>query len=75
MLSLICGALVQDGQEWTCRPALLSLPLPESRRVADAAKQGVVSGSEMTSCALQAGLVALLSNNHHYQSIPTYGVL
>lgn len=25
----VCGAGGGEGQEWTCRPALLSLPLPE----------------------------------------------
>lgn len=77
MLSLICGAQVEEEQEWTCRRALLCLPHPKSRRVADAARQVVLSLSETTVYVLQAGLVALLSNNHQYQRrlIPTCGVL
>lgn len=63
MLSLICGARVEEGQEWTCRPALLSLPLPKSGCAVDAAKQGVPSRSAMSLHVLQGGLVASLSNN------------
>lgn len=55
------GALAEGGQEWTCRLALLSFPLPKrGRQVKNTTKSSILTVSGTASWVLQAGLLVCL---------------